>query len=57
METAEPDTVEALRRRHAELEAMLRAEYGRPKPDDMALKRLKLEKLYVKERLDRQRLH
>ena len=57
METTEPDTVEALRQRHAELEAMLRTEYGRPKPDDMTLKRLKLEKLYVKEWLDRQRLH
>ena len=57
METTETETVDALRQRHAELEAMLRAEYGRPKPDDMALKRLKLEKLYVKERLDQQRLH
>ncbi len=51
------DPVAALRRRHAELDAKLRAEYGRPKPDDIALKRLKLEKLYVKEEMDRQRPH
>ncbi|MBP2316440.1 YdcH family protein [Azospirillum soli] len=57
METTETETVDTLRQRHAELEAMLRAEYGRARPDDMALKRLKLEKLYVKERLDQQRLH
>ncbi|WP_448203771.1 DUF465 domain-containing protein [Azospirillum sp. sgz302134] len=57
METIETETIDALRQRHAELEAMLRAEYGRARPDDMALKRLKLEKLYVKERLDGRLLH
>lgn len=57
METVEPGAVEALRHRHAELEAQLRAEYGRARPDDLTLKRLKLEKLYVKERLDRMRIH
>jgi len=57
MEIVETDAVEALRHRHAELEAQLRAEYGRARPDDLTLKRLKLEKLYVKERLDRVRIH
>lgn len=57
METAEPSTLEALRQRHADIETMIRAEYGRPRPDDLTLKRLKLEKLYVKEQLDRMRMH
>ncbi len=57
MRTAEPDAVEALRQRHAELEAKLRVEYGRARPNDLALKRLKLEKLYVKERLDQLQVH
>lgn len=54
MDLSEPETIATLRQRHAELEAMLRVEYGRPRPDDMALKRLKMEKLLVKEMLDRQ---
>ena len=57
METTEPSEVEALRQRHADIDAMIRAEYGRPKPDDLMLKRLKLEKLYVKEQLDWVRTH
>ncbi len=57
METFEAETIDTLRQRHAELEDMLRAEYGRARPDDMTLKRLKLEKLYVKEQLDWKRLH
>jgi hypothetical protein len=57
METAEPSTLDALRQRHADIETMIRAEYGRPRPDDLTLKRLKLEKLYVKEQLDRMRMH
>ena len=57
METSETEAVASLRRRHAELEAQLHAEYARPRPDDMALKRLKLEKLHVKEQIDYERLH
>lgn len=57
METSETEAVASLRHRHAELEALLRAEYARPRPDDMALKRLKLEKLHVKEQIDHERLH
>lgn len=53
METVDTDAADALRHRHAELEAQLRAEYGRARPDDLALKRLKLEKLHVREQLDR----
>lgn len=57
METVEPGAIEALRQRHADIEGMIRAEYGRPRPDDLTLKRLKIEKLHVKEQLDRMRMH
>ncbi|HYH19542.1 MAG TPA: YdcH family protein [Azospirillum sp.] len=57
MEPVEPSAVQALRQRHADIETMIRTEYGRPRPDDLTLKRLKLEKLYVKEQLDRMRMH
>lgn len=42
-----------LRQRHADLENRIHKEYSRRLPDDQALKQLKLEKLYVKEQLDR----
>ncbi|HYD71203.1 YdcH family protein [Azospirillum sp.] len=57
METAEPSAIQALRQRHADIEEMIRTEYGRPRPDDLTLKRLKLEKLHVKEQLDQMRMH
>ena len=57
MEINESEGVEALRQRHAELEAMLQIEYSRARPNDLELKRLKLEKLYVKERIDQLRIH
>lgn len=44
---------EKLRQRHADLENRIHREYTRRRPDDMALKQMKLEKLYVKEQLDR----
>lgn len=48
-----PTPVEALRQRHHDLEGLIQTEYGRTRPDDLTLKRLKLEKLYVKEEIDR----
>ncbi len=47
------DQVESLRRRHAALDENIRREYGRARPNDVALRELKLEKLYVKEEIDR----
>lgn len=49
----DPTAADSLRRRHADLEGKIRTEYARAKPDDLMLKTLKLEKLYVKEQMDR----
>lgn len=48
---------ETLRKHHAELEGLIKAEYNRPHPDDIALKRMKIEKLYVKEAMDQKAPH
>ncbi|MGC8469332.1 MAG: YdcH family protein [Acetobacteraceae bacterium] len=47
--------IDALRERHAELELRIAAEDQRPKPDSEALARLKVEKLRLKDELERLR--
>ncbi len=42
--------IESLKGRHASLETRILAEDGRPRPDDEALHRLKLEKLQAQGR-------
>jgi hypothetical protein len=45
--------VEALRTRHAGLEARLRKEQSRPAPDDGMIKQIKRQKLQLKEEISR----
>ena len=45
--------IESLKERHASLESRIADEDGRPRPDTDTLMRLKVEKLHVKEELDR----
>ncbi len=45
--------IESLKGRHATLETRIHAEDSRPRPNDEALHRLKLEKLKLKEELER----
>ena len=45
----------SLQERHAALEARISDEGGRPRPDTEALSRLKLEKLRVKEEMEKLR--
>lgn len=47
--------IDALRERHADLENRIAAEDQRPKPDAEALARLKVEKLRLKDELERLR--
>jgi hypothetical protein len=47
--------IEALKERHASLETRIAAEDQRPRPDPDALTRLKLEKLRLKEEMERLR--
>ena len=47
--------IESLKERHATLEARITDEDHRPRPDDVALSRLKLEKLRLKEEMERLR--
>jgi hypothetical protein len=47
--------IDALKERHASLEARIADEDQRPRPDSEALMRLKLEKLRVKEEMERLR--
>lgn len=47
--------IESLSTRHASLEMKIFDEDNRPRPDDGALSRLKLEKLKVKEEMERLR--
>ncbi|WP_207484124.1 YdcH family protein [Arenibaculum pallidiluteum] len=42
----------SLRDKHAALDRIIREEEQRPWPNDQEIKRLKLEKLYVKEQID-----
>ncbi len=47
--------IESLKGRHASLEHRIHDEDRRPRPDDNALNRLKLEKLRLKDELERLR--
>jgi hypothetical protein len=47
--------IEALKERHASLETRIADEDNRPRPDSEALARLKLEKLRLKEEMERLR--
>jgi hypothetical protein len=47
--------IETLKDRHANLETRIHEEDGRPQPDADALVRLKIEKLHLKEELERLR--
>ncbi|HUB11564.1 MAG TPA: YdcH family protein [Acetobacteraceae bacterium] len=47
--------LDALRERHAALEARIFDEDQRPRPDSDILMRLKIEKLHVKEEIERLR--
>jgi len=50
---ASTNRVDSLRSRHAALDRAIREEQARPAPDSVALRRLKAEKLLVKEEIDR----
>ncbi len=45
--------LESLKDRHASLEMRIADEDHRPRPDDLALSRLKLEKLRLKEEMEK----
>lgn len=45
--------IESLRSRHADLEIQIVDEGNRPRPDDSRLVRLKVEKLRLKEEMER----
>jgi len=45
--------LDSLRERHASLEARITDEDHRPRPDSDTLTRLKIEKLHVKEEIER----
>ncbi len=45
--------IDALKGRHASLESKIAAEDRRPRPDDSVLVRMKVEKLRLKEELER----
>jgi hypothetical protein len=47
--------LDSLKTRHATLEERITAEDHRPRPDDTALARMKLEKLRLKEEMERLR--
>ena len=48
---SEETHVESLKSRHAELEALIDDENGRPHPDDDIINQLKREKLRIKDQL------
>jgi hypothetical protein len=50
---AEAARLRSLQERHAHLEARIAEEDGRPRPDDTALARLKIQKLRLKEEMER----
>jgi hypothetical protein len=47
--------LDTLKERHAALETRIADEDQRPKPDSEALSRLKIEKLHIKEEIERLR--
>lgn len=48
---SERESVDALRTKHAELEALINEEEKRPSPDDIKIHELKREKLRIKDEL------
>lgn len=44
--------LESLQQKHAALEAEISELYTRPHPDELAIKRLKVQKLQLKERIE-----
>ena len=51
------DRISSLRTKHADLDREIDREQHRVAPDDLTIKKLKLEKLRVKEEIDRLYLH
>jgi hypothetical protein len=51
------DRILSLRSKHADLDREIDREQHRAAPDDMTIKKLKLEKLRVKEEIDRLHPH
>jgi hypothetical protein len=49
--------IESLKERHASLETRIADEDHRPRPDDGTLSRLKLQKLRLKEEMERLQTH
>ena len=49
--------LDSLKERHAALETRIADEDQRPKPDSEILTRLKIEKLHIKEEMERLRTH
>ena len=47
--------IESLKTRHAALEAQIAAEDGRPRPNAELLNKLKIDKLHVKQEIERKR--
>ncbi len=47
--------IESLQARHAALESQIAAEDGRPRPDAELLNRLKIDKLHIKQEIERLR--
>ena len=45
--------IESLKKRHTDLDQHIRAESSRPMPDGLRLHKLKIEKLAIKENIDR----
>lgn len=50
---SEENIIEALKAKHAALEAKIEEENERPLPDSIELKNLKLQKLKIKEEIER----
>ena len=48
-----PVRLSELKQRHAALESQILEEDQRPRPDDSELRRLKVEKLHIKEEIER----
>lgn len=51
------DRIASLKAKHADLDEVLDRELHRPAPDTSTLKKLKLEKLRLKEEIDRLHAH
>jgi hypothetical protein len=45
------ERIDALRAKHHALEAMIAEEFSRPRPDDIAIARLKKQKLIIKDEI------